>query len=78
MVIATPVSTHYKLARQALDAGKSVSVEKPLAMSRREASDLVWLSRELRRVLMVGASHPRDVRDRHHRGTPESWPKCAL
>jgi predicted dehydrogenase len=68
MVIATPVSTHYKLARQALDAGKSVSVEKPLAMSRREASDLVWLSRELRRVLMVGASHPRDVRDRHHRG----------
>jgi predicted dehydrogenase len=44
MVIATPVSTHYKLARQALDAGKSVSVEKPLAMSRREASDLLWLA----------------------------------
>jgi len=54
MVIATPVSTHYKLARQALDAGKSVLVEKPLAMSRCEAADLIRLARERRRVLMVG------------------------
>lgn len=54
MVIATPVSTHYKLARQALDAGKSVLVEKPLAMSQCEAAELVRLARERRRVLMVG------------------------
>jgi predicted dehydrogenase len=54
VVIATPVSTHYKLARMALESGKSVLVEKPLAMSRREAGDLVRLARGCRRTLMVG------------------------
>ncbi len=54
MVIATPVSTHYRLARMALEAGKSVLVEKPLAMSCRESADLVRLSREQGRTLMVG------------------------
>ena len=33
MVIATPVPTHADLARQALEAGKHVFVEKPLAQS---------------------------------------------
>jgi predicted dehydrogenase len=54
VVIATPVSTHYKLARMALESGKSVLVEKPLAMSRREAGDLVRLAEGCQRTLMVG------------------------
>jgi predicted dehydrogenase len=54
VVIATPVSTHYRLARMALESGKSVLVEKPLAMSRREAADLVRLARGCGRTLMVG------------------------
>ena len=54
IVIATPVSTHYKMARRALEAGKSVLVEKPLAMSRLEADHLVRLARENECVLMVG------------------------
>jgi len=54
VVIATPVSTHYKLARLALENGKSVLVEKPLAMSRREAGELVRLAHGCGRVLMVG------------------------
>jgi predicted dehydrogenase len=54
VVIATPVSSHYKLARMALESGKSVLVEKPLAMSRRDAADLVRLARGCRRTLMVG------------------------
>jgi predicted dehydrogenase len=54
VVIATPVSTHYKLARQCLEADKAVVVEKPLAMSRAEAADLVRLARLRDRVLMVG------------------------
>lgn len=54
VVIATPVSTHYKLARMAIENGKSVLVEKPLAMSRREAGELVRLARGCGRVLMVG------------------------
>lgn len=54
MVVATPVSRHYAMARQALAADKSVLVEKPLAMSPQEASDLVRLARERGRVLMAG------------------------
>ncbi len=54
VVIATPVGTHYALARKVLEAGKSVLVEKPLAMSRREAADLVTIARERGQVLMVG------------------------
>ncbi len=38
----------------ALENGKSVLVEKPLAMSRREAGELVRLARGCRRTLMVG------------------------
>src|SRR5579872_5859173 len=54
MVIATPVSTHYKLAREALLAGKHVLVEKPLTANVAEAEELVALSEELGRILMVG------------------------
>ncbi len=54
VVIATPVSTHYRLARMALEAGKSVLIEKPLAMSCRESVELVRIAREQARTLMVG------------------------
>ena len=54
VVIATPVSRHYPMAQQALAADKSVLVEKPLAMSPRDAADLVRLARERGRVLMAG------------------------
>jgi len=54
IIVATPVATHYPLARRALENNKSVLVEKPLAMSLPEASHLVSLAREAGRVLMVG------------------------
>ncbi len=53
LVIATPISTHYTLAREALLAGKHVFVEKPLAMRISEVRELMLLSREVGRVLMV-------------------------
>lgn len=53
-VVATPVPTHYDLARQALLAGKDVFVEKPLTLSVAEAEELVELARSRRRILMVG------------------------
>ena len=54
IVIATPVSTHYHLAREALAYGKHVLVEKPLTASVPEAEELVALAQEQQRVLMVG------------------------
>jgi predicted dehydrogenase len=53
-VVATPVGTHYAIARRALEAGKSVVVEKPLATRVCEASQLVELASRTRRLLMVG------------------------
>lgn len=54
VIVATPVGTHYEMARRALEAGKSVLVEKPLATSPAEAADLVETARERNRILMVG------------------------
>jgi predicted dehydrogenase len=54
IAIATPVSTHYALAKRALLAGKHVFVEKPLAASSVEAEDLVALAEQRELVLMPG------------------------
>jgi predicted dehydrogenase len=54
VAIATPVPTHYALARQALEAGKHVFVEKPPAMRGEEMEELVALARANDRVLMPG------------------------
>jgi predicted dehydrogenase len=54
VVIATPVPTHYELARQALEAGKHVLVEKPPAMTAAEIDELVFLAAEKDLVLMPG------------------------
>lgn len=52
--IATPVSSHYPLARAAIDAGKHVFVEKPLAASSCEAADLIASAQAAGVVLMPG------------------------
>lgn len=54
VVIATPVLTHYRLAKEALLHGKHVLVEKPLTASVAEAEELVALAEQQQRILMVG------------------------
>jgi predicted dehydrogenase len=54
VVIATPVSSHYPIAREALEAGKHVFIEKPLAQSVDEGKKLLALARQKQRVIMVG------------------------
>jgi predicted dehydrogenase len=54
VVIATPVPTHYALAKQALEAGKHVLVEKPPAMRAAEMDELVSIAAERDLVLMPG------------------------
>jgi predicted dehydrogenase len=64
-VIATPAETHFRLASGALEAGKDVFVEKPLALRTVEAETLGRLARSRKRVLMVGhllRYHPAVVR----------------
>ncbi len=54
VVIATPAETHYRLAREALMAGKHVYVEKPLVLEENEGRELINLAAERKLVLMVG------------------------
>jgi predicted dehydrogenase len=54
VAIATPVPTHYELARRALAADKHAFVEKPPAMRAQEMEELCSLAEERDRVLMPG------------------------
>jgi predicted dehydrogenase len=51
--IATPVATHFRLAKAALEAGKHVLVEKPFTASAAEADELIALADARGLVLMV-------------------------
>lgn len=53
VLVATPPSSHSALARQVLEAGKHCWVEKPLTLRADEASALVNLAAQRRRVLFV-------------------------
>ena len=54
VVIATPVTTHHALATAALEAGKHVFVEKPLAATSEQAQRIVELADRQERVLATG------------------------
>src|SRR5256714_7992197 len=54
VALATPAVTHYEMAKAALEAGKDVFVEKPLAVDVRHGEELVKLAAEKQRILMVG------------------------
>ncbi len=54
VLIATPISTHYDLAKLALLAGKHVFVEKPLAHSAALARELVEIAADRKKTLFAG------------------------
>jgi predicted dehydrogenase len=54
VVVSTPSETHYQIGREVLKAGKHLFVEKPFALSSREARSLVKLSHKVDRIVMVG------------------------
>jgi len=54
VALATPAEHHCRMALAALDAGKDVFVEKPLALDWREGWEMVEAARRARRILMVG------------------------
>lgn len=53
IVIATPVFTHFELAKSALTNGKHVLLEKPMTSSVAEAEQLIELANKHQKVLMV-------------------------
>ena len=53
VLIATPPAAHFDLARRALDCGKHVWIEKPMASTVVEAEQLARIAREKNRVLLV-------------------------
>ncbi|HEU4511180.1 MAG TPA: Gfo/Idh/MocA family oxidoreductase [Pyrinomonadaceae bacterium] len=54
VIVATPASSHHAIAKQALEAGKHVFVEKPLATTVRDADELVELADKNGKMLMAG------------------------
>src|SRR5579864_1000513 len=54
IVVATPLSTHYPLVRDALNAGKHVLCEKPLTETTSQARELVDLAKKQNLILMTG------------------------
>src|SRR5712692_2764658 len=54
VALATPAVSHYEMAKAALEAGKDVIVEKPLAIDVKHGEDLVKLAHEKQQILMVG------------------------
>jgi len=53
VAIATPVASHYTLARAALEAGKHVLIEKPMTDKATDAEKLNELARKMDRIIMV-------------------------
>ncbi|MGO9196491.1 MAG: Gfo/Idh/MocA family protein [Acidimicrobiales bacterium] len=56
VVVATPPSTHFELARSLLGAGKHVALEKPMCLALAEADELLALARASNLVLTVHQS----------------------
>lgn len=69
IAVATPVSSHFLLVREALEAGKHVLVEKPFTQTVKEAEKLVSLAAKKGLVLLVDHTFVytgavRDIRNR--------------
>jgi len=53
VVVASPNTTHFEIAKQAIEAGRHVVVDKPFTVTIEEADELIALAAEQRRVLTV-------------------------
>ena len=54
VVISTPASTHYQIAKDCINAGKDILVEKPLTTNSKECEELTALADKKGVILMVG------------------------
>lgn len=78
--IVTSSHTHYALAKEFMEAGKDVLVEKPMTMNSKEAEQLVKIAKDTNRILMVGhifRHHPA-VKELKHRIDQGEFGKIRL
>ncbi len=73
VVIATPSTTHYKLTKEFMEAGKDVLVEKPMTLDSKEAEELIKIAEKNGNILSVGHifryhSAVNEIRERMRRG----------
>lgn len=54
IIICTPATTHYKVAKVCLEHNKHVLVEKPLTTVSSEAKELIEIAEQKKKILMVG------------------------
>ncbi|MHA1111263.1 MAG: Gfo/Idh/MocA family protein [Promethearchaeota archaeon] len=54
ILIITPSTTHFSLAKQVIESGKHVFVEKPFTLDSKKANELIILSQKHKKRLMVG------------------------
>jgi len=55
--VATPIGSHYEIVKLALEAGKDVFCEKPLATKCEQALELVEMANSLKRILVVDLTY---------------------
>ena len=72
IVIATPVATHFDIAMKALEAGKHIMVEKPLARSIKEVEEIGKLAEAKNLVAMVGHTFLYNAAVRYVKGLIDS------
>ncbi|HUR81558.1 MAG TPA: Gfo/Idh/MocA family oxidoreductase [Thermoanaerobaculia bacterium] len=53
-VIATPTTSHHEVAKQFLEAGRDVLIEKPMTATSEEARELIALARAKQRIIQIG------------------------
>ena len=56
IISATPETTHFPMAKESLQAGKDVLLEKPMALELSEADELIALARSKNRLFTIGYS----------------------
>jgi len=54
VVVATPGAKHFEIARECLNAGKDVFIEKPMTLTSRHSEELVDLAERKKLIIMVG------------------------
>lgn len=54
VIIATPIQTHFSLAKKVLESGKNVLIEKPMTTKSSDAKELIKIAKKNNLILMVG------------------------